>query len=210
MHFDQPIPDGFEVDHPRITAEVGAHPGGRVAFEGWPGLHIHRPVIDRTTVQRGTHCMPHPGRRAADDGHVRADMCATQQRHPEMAGGLLLQVFLTALQRATAVAHAAQVDDRLAENRIAGWLHSVRRAGETLGFGQRQLVINPPIIGMAPVGIRVIGRYMHIRRARYPEEILQAPRIIFINRHGLPLTSDLVLMQLRASAKMRGRCRGAK
>jgi hypothetical protein len=54
-----------------------------------------------------------------------------------MARGLLLQVFLAALQGATALPHATQIDDRLAEYRIAGRLDPVRRAREALGFGQR-------------------------------------------------------------------------
>src|SRR5204863_945625 len=60
----------------------------------------------------------------------------------------------------------------------------VRTAGESLGLGDEQLVVDAPFSGMPLVAVRVLGRNAHVARTVDTLEVLQAPRVGFAERHG--------------------------
>src|SRR5207253_10494750 len=80
--------------------------------------------------------------------------------------------------------HAAQIDDRLADHRTLRRGDPVRSAGESLGIGDEQLVVDAPLSGMPLVAVRVLGRNAHVARTVDTLEVLQAPRVGFAERHG--------------------------
>src|SRR5206468_11025248 len=94
-------------------------------------------------------------------------------------------VVLAIGQQPAADAHAAQIDDRLAEYRKGRWGHPVRRTGEALRLGYRQLVIDPAMGGVPLVRVRVLGGNAHPGRASDALEVLQAPGVGFAERHGV-------------------------
>src|SRR5207253_9033268 len=83
---------------------------------------------------------------------------------PEVSGRQVALVVRQVAKHAAAETHAAQIDDRLAEHRKLRRGDPVRSAGESLGLGDEQLVVDAPLSGMPLVAVRVLGRNAHVAR----------------------------------------------
>src|SRR4029077_15679830 len=61
---------------------------------------------------------------------------------------------------------------------------------QTLALGDRDLVVNPPMIGVPKPGVAIFGGNVHAGRTGGVFEILQAPRVGFTDRHGAKVSAS--------------------
>src|ERR1700730_14766478 len=109
-------------------------------------------------------------------------MAAVEQRHPEMAGRVMLIVVGLRVKHAAAGAHTLEIDDRLGEHRETRRRRAVGPGLEILAERHRELVVDPAMPRVPLPGIAVLRR--DVCRGLNPREVLQAPRIGFADRHG--------------------------
>src|SRR5690349_10758457 len=90
------------------------------------------------------------------------------------------------MKRATAGTHAAQIDDRFAEDRKVRRGQSVRAAFEALRLGDEELVVDPVMLRVPPIRIGIFGGNAEIGGALDRFEVLHAPWIGLADRHWDP------------------------
>ena len=149
------------------------------------------PIVERALAPCDAAGVPPPFRLAVNYHHVTADMVAFQQGRPEMARLVCGGVVRFRLQAAAASAHAFEVVDRLGKDRIVRRANAVRRRLEALAQGDRELVIDPAMLGVPQPCIAVLSRNEDVGGAGYAGEVLHAPRIDFANRHLFPLRYEV-------------------
>src|SRR5580693_878600 len=106
MRLDDGRADGFEIEHAAIARKISPHPFAATLFD--PGIRfgMQDPVIEGALARRFAGGVPPPARLAVDDGNVGRDMPAVEQRHPEVAGRVMLKVIGFRIKHAAADAHA--------------------------------------------------------------------------------------------------------
>ena len=65
----------------------------------------------------------------------------------------------------------------------------MRAGGEALGLRNRDLVIDPAMLGVPKPGVAVLGWNVDVRRTVRAFEVLQTPGIDFADGHGARLDS---------------------
>src|SRR6185436_1102662 len=120
-------------------------PAARVGLDFRQRLRGDGPVVERAVAERDAGRVAPPDRGAVDHRDVAAHVRAREKRHPEMARRLLPVVVLAAPEDAPADPHAAQVVDRLAEEREADGRDAVWTVLEPLRLADEELVVDPPV-----------------------------------------------------------------
>ena len=184
MRVDDAPADGLEIEHAGVGGQMLPDPRAQITLERRACRRLDGPVIEGAARGGRAEAVAQPHHRSGPHGEVGADVLAFEQRHPEVSRRQVALVVLAIGQHPAADAHAAQVHDGLAEYREGRRAHPVRRTGEALRLGDRQLVVDPAMRGVPQVRVRVLGGNAHVLRARHALEVLQAPGIGFAERHG--------------------------
>src|SRR5262245_40673156 len=128
MRFNDPAPDGLEVEHAGIAGKMLAQPGATARLDRGIGCGMHGPEIEGALPCGLPGGMPPPARLAVYHRHVRADVPAFEQRHPEVAGGLMVRVVSRRCDDAAVGAQALEIVDGLGEHRKR-WRRRAMRSG---------------------------------------------------------------------------------
>src|SRR5262245_40844736 len=100
-----------------------------------------------------------------------------------MSRRLLPLVLLARAKDLPAYPHAAQVVDRLAEDREPGRGDPMRAVHEPLRFTDAELVVDPAVRGIEPVRVGIVGRDDHVGRTLDGGEVLHPPRVVLDDGH---------------------------
>ena len=183
MRFDDAPPDGLDVENAGIAGKVFSDPGAAIILDGRVGRGVHRPVVERAFPARHTRGMAPPARLTRHNHRVRADVAALEMGHPHMPGREILRIVARRAQQPACGPHAAKIDNRFGKHGKSRRRHAVRCGLQPLTVRNRDLIVDPTMLGVPKPGIAVLGGDVHLGRAIDILEILQAPWIGFTDRH---------------------------
>jgi hypothetical protein len=126
--------NGLKIHAARIAFETAAQPIAAILFDIGTRFLQNHPIVEHPLVQSVTDRVAPPYRFAVDHGGIGAHVLALEQRHPHIPGLHLGLVLLGRLDDFTAATHAAQIVDRLAEDRKLERQDIMRSVVHPLGF----------------------------------------------------------------------------
>src|SRR5579885_2717736 len=111
VRFDDGAANRFQIEHAAVADEVPPHPATAITFKLGVACGVHGPVVEGAAAGRLSRDVTPPARLAIDHRDVGGDVPALEQRHPQMAGRLVLFIFGRRVEDAAADAHAFEVDN---------------------------------------------------------------------------------------------------